>query len=246
VTRVGTVIALPGAVLAELAGAPLDLAWIDLEHGALTPADVPAVAVGLRAAGCEAHVRLPSWRSEALGPVLDAGVDGVVVPAIETAGEAAAVVRAMRHPPAGARGYGPRRAGGYGRRAPGAAALTVQIESPRGVENAEAIAAVDGVDALVVGCSDLGLALGGAPGDLAAPRLAGAVARVATAAAAAGAAFGVAGGGAPQALAALAPAGAAPAVLVHSTDVRLYARAIDAMAAAARAGAERAGARTAR
>lgn len=228
-TRVGTVISLPGAVLAELAGAPLDLAWIDLEHGALTVADVPAIAVGLRAAGCEAHVRLPSWRSEALGPVLDAGVDGVVVPAVEAAAEATAVARAMRHPPAGTRGYGPRRAGGYGREPLGAAALTVQIETARGVENAGAIAAAEGVGSVVVGCSDLALSIGGTAGSLDAPGLREAIALVAEAAASAGAAFGIAGGGDPAALAALAPA--APALLVHSTDVRLYARAVDATAA---------------
>jgi hypothetical protein len=157
---IGTVITLADPVLAELIGAPFDLAWIDLEHAALTVAAVPALAVALRAAGCRAEVRLPSWRSEALPPVLDAGVDGVVAPCVESAADATAFVRRLRHPPNGERGYGPRRAGGYGRGEPPIPSCTVQIESPAGVDAAEAIAAVDGVDALVAGCADLALVVG--------------------------------------------------------------------------------------
>ena len=210
------VVTLADPVLAELLGAPFDFAWIDLEHAALTVAAVPALAVALRAAGCRAEVRLPSWRSEALPPVIDAGVDGVVAPCVESADDAAAFVRRLRHPPAGVRGYGPRRAGGYGRGEPGAPSCTVQVESERGVESAAAIARVDGVDALVAGCADLARAIGpDALGD--------AVGRVRAAARDAGTRFGIAG--APREL---AHAGAD--LVVHGVDVRLYAAAADAAA----------------
>jgi 2-keto-3-deoxy-L-rhamnonate aldolase RhmA len=236
--RIGTVLSLPGAVLAELAGGALDLAWIDLEHGALGAADVPPLAIGLRAAGCEAHVRLASAAPAALGAVLDAGVDGVVAPGVESAAQAAALAAALRYPPAGSRGFGPRRAGAYGRvprfwAAPESrVALTAQIESPAGVEAAGAIAAVEGVDALVVGCADLSLALG-APLDLGSPALRDAVGTVARAAARAGVAFGLAVPDDPRAVAALAPPGTA--VLICSADVRLYAGAVDLAVAALRA-----------
>jgi len=226
--RVGTVITLPDELLAELIGAAFEFAWIDLEHGALTVADVPRLAVALRAARCAAEVRLPSARSEALPPVLDAGVDGIVAPCVERAADAAAFVRRLRYPPAGDRGYGPRRAGGYGRGPVPAPRCSVQIESSAGVEQASAIAAVDGVDALVVGCADLTAALGGVPGEPCAA-LAGAVARVAAAARAAGVDFGIAGA---AALPEDAPVDAD--LVVHSVDVRLYAAAADAAAAAAR------------
>jgi 2-keto-3-deoxy-L-rhamnonate aldolase RhmA len=235
--QIATVLTIPDVALAELLGAPFDLVWIDLEHGALTCADVPPLAIGLRAAGCEAHVRLPSWRSEMLQPAIDAGVDGIVAPSIEDAGEAAALVRRLRHPPRGERGFGPRRAGGYGR-APLPVATprcAVQIESPGAVAAAATIAAVDGVDALVLGCADLGQALGGVPG-LLSPALGAAARTVRDAAHAAGKAFGVAGAADAATLSALAAGGIELAV--YAVDVRLYARAVDSAAELARGGAE--------
>jgi 4-hydroxy-2-oxoheptanedioate aldolase len=231
VTRVGTVISLPDVALAELAGAALDFAWIDLEHGALCVRDAQALAIALTAAGCEAHVRLPDAASEALGPVLDAGVDGVVLPRVEDAEAARRIVQRLRYPPAGTRGFGPRRAGAYGRvAAPWAPAearvtCTVQIETPAGVEAAAEIAAVEGVDAIVLGCADLSLALD-APQDLSSRPLADAADRVAAAAAAAGTRFGLAAGGAFEEIAALA--GSRADHVVFSADVRLYSRAVDA------------------
>jgi 2-keto-3-deoxy-L-rhamnonate aldolase RhmA len=66
--EIGTVLSLPGAALAELAGTAFDFAWIDLEHGALGLGDMQAMAVGLAAAGCAAHVRLPTSRAECSTP----------------------------------------------------------------------------------------------------------------------------------------------------------------------------------
>jgi 4-hydroxy-2-oxoheptanedioate aldolase len=235
VTRIGTVLSLPGAALAELAGSALDVAWIDLEHGALGVRDAQELAIGLAATGCEAHVRLPGWDSERLPAVLDSGVEGIVVPRVEDPETVACLVRRLRYPAAGTRGFGPRRAGAYGRRgawwdAPDAAvSCTVQIESPAGVAAARAIAEVAGVDALVVGCSDLSLELG-VPQELEHPALRDAVATVREAASAAGARFGVAGGGDPAVLGALAEPG--DDLVVFSADVRLYSGAIDAAAAA--------------
>jgi 4-hydroxy-2-oxoheptanedioate aldolase len=220
---IGTVLTLPDPVLAELLGAPFDLVWIDLEHAALTVAAVPTLAVALRAAGCRAEVRVPSWHSEALPPVLDAGVDGVVAPSVESAADAAAFVRRLRYPPDGTRGFGPRRAGGYGREQVAAPRCTVQVESAAGIAAAGAIAAVQGVDAIVVGCADLALSAG-------APALDEAVSRVREAARAHGLAFGIAGAPAER-LAELARGGAD--LVVHSVDVRLYAAAADGAARAA-------------
>jgi 2-keto-3-deoxy-L-rhamnonate aldolase RhmA len=228
VTRVGTVISLPDLALAELAGAALDFAWIDLEHGALSVRDAQALAIGLAAAGCEAHVRLPHAGSELLGPVLDAGVDGVVAPRVDDALTARRLVQRLRYPPAGTRGFGPRRAGDYGRAGGPISPVTctVQIESPAGVAAAAEIAAVDGVDAIVLGCADLAQALD-APQDLSSRALAEAVDRVAVAAAASGRRFGLAAGGGFAEVAALA-AGRAEHV-VFSADVRVYSRAIDSV-----------------
>jgi 4-hydroxy-2-oxoheptanedioate aldolase len=228
---IGTVLSLPGAPLAELAAAPFDLVWIDLEHGAL---DLPAMqdmAIGAQAAGAAVAVRIPHWDWDRLGAALDAGVDGIVVPTGESADQVADACARLRHPPAGDRGFGPRRAGRYARAARtwegSPPACIVQIETPGGVAVAEQIAAVPGVDALVLGCSDLSLALG-CPQQLDSPRLIDAAAAVR----AAGSAFGVAGSGPPAALARLA--GPDACLLICSTDVRLYAGAVDDLAAGMR------------
>jgi 4-hydroxy-2-oxoheptanedioate aldolase len=229
--EIGTVLSLPGAALAELAGTALDFAWIDLEHGALGLGEVQAMAVGLAAAGCAAHVRLPSSASQILPAVIDAGVDGVVAPRVESVVEARDLVCRLRYPPAGSRGFGPRRAGRYGRTpgfwtaAESRVSCTVQIESRAGVGQAGEIAAVDGVDAIVVGCSDLSLELG-VPGELGSGVVQAAVDEVAGAAAAAGIAFGIAAAAEPASVVALA-AGRAD-LLVYSADTRLYSAAVDA------------------
>jgi 4-hydroxy-2-oxoheptanedioate aldolase len=228
--EIGTVLSLPGAALAELAGGSLDFAWIDLEHGALGLADMQAMAVGLAAAGCPAHVRLPTSSGEHVAAVIDAGVDGVVAPRVESAQEARELVSRLRYPPGGRRGFGPRRAGRYGRTTAFWASperqvtCTVQIESPAGVAAAAEIAAVDGVDALVVGCADLALALDGTL-EPASARVREAIAHVQDAAEAAGIASGVAGPDDPRLLRELA--GDRSTLLVCAADVRIYARAVD-------------------
>jgi 4-hydroxy-2-oxoheptanedioate aldolase len=232
--EIGTVLSLPGAALAELAGTALDFAWIDLEHGALGLGDAQAMAVGLAAAGCAAHVRLASWDADNLAAVVDAGIDGVVAPRLESAQQARDLVARLHYPPTGRRGFGPRRAGQYGRTAAfwsapeSRVACTAQIESRAGVAAAAEIAAVDGIDALVVGCSDLSLELD-VPQDLRSRALGAALQAVSAAARAAGTRFGLAAAGNQDDIAALA-AGRAELV-VYSTDCRIYSAAIDAATA---------------
>ena len=230
-TRVGTVLSLGDVALAELAGAALDFAWIDLEHGALGLRAAQALAIGLAASGCAAHARVPSVYSELVGPLLDAGMEGIVAPRVDTAEQARRLAERLAYPPAGRRGFGPRRAGGYGRVGrfwdsdAARVSCTVQIESPAGVDASVEIAAVEGIDAVVVGCSDLALALD-APGQLDDPALREAIGAVADACARANVAFGLAAGGEPAALAALA--GGRAELVVYSADVRIYAAAVDA------------------
>jgi 2-keto-3-deoxy-L-rhamnonate aldolase RhmA len=232
---VGTVLSVPDAALAELAGERFDFVWIDLEHGQLGPREAQVMAIAARAAGCAALVRLPHGGSELLPALLDAGVDGVVAPKVDDAVAAERLVERLRYPPWGTRGVAPRRANSYGRvPVPAAAngtelACVVQIESATAVRNAAEIASVDGVDALVVGCSDLALDLG-VPGELEAAPLLVAIRQVQQAAAEAGVASGIAAHGGAPALARLL-AGRST-IVVYSSDVRMYARAVDDAAAA--------------
>jgi len=225
----GTVLTLPGATAAELLAEPFDLVWVDLEHGALGPLDAQEMIIGAQAAGTFALVRLPSDAHGLMTAMLDAGADGVVLADVAHPATAIAAIERVAHPPDGTRGWGPRRLTlrqrGTGRRPP-RPSVWVQIESAEGVRRAEQIASVPGLDAVVVGTADLSFSLG-APLDTRAPELLHAVEAVRRATRSADVALGVAG-----ALEAMAPAAYAGAsILVHSTDARLCAGAVDDAAA---------------
>jgi 2-keto-3-deoxy-L-rhamnonate aldolase RhmA len=235
---VGTVVTVPSVGLAELTAGPVDFVWIDLEHGALGPAEVQPLAIAVRAARAAVLVRLASAGETGTSTILDAGVEGVVVPRVESADGAARLVERLRHPPRGSRGVAARRAADYGRGTAigdlGAASdpiCMVQIESPRGVRNVAEIAAVDGVDAMVVGCTDLSHSLG-ERGRLRASAVTEAIEQVQRTAAAAGIPSGIAGPDDPALLAELAAGRSS--ILVFSADVRLYSRAVDSGVAAVR------------
>jgi 4-hydroxy-2-oxoheptanedioate aldolase len=221
----GTVLTLPGATAAELLAEPFDLVWIDLEHGALGPLDAQEMILGAQAAGTFALVRLPADAHALMTAMLDAGADGVVLADVRDPLTAAAAIAKVAHPPNGTRGWGPRRVA-LRRRSTGGRlprpSVWMQIESAAGVAGADEIAALAGVDAVVVGTADLSFSIG-APLDTWAPELLEAVDAVRRASVAAGVALGIAG--ALDALPADACAGAS--ILVHSTDARLCADAVD-------------------
>ncbi len=171
--------------MASLAG--WDFVVIDTEHGAMGTAQLPNM---LRAARVPAIVRV-AGRADLLQSALDAGADGVLVPQIHTAEEAAAVVSASRFHPAGRRGLnGFVRAAGYSL-VPMAEYLqrpvrvVIQIETAGALAEVEAIAGLAGVDELFIGPYDLSQALG-RPGDVMHAEVLGAGQRVIHAAHAAG------------------------------------------------------------
>jgi 4-hydroxy-2-oxoheptanedioate aldolase len=231
---VGTVLTLPGAVLAELVAEAFDVVWVDLEHGAIGPHEAQEMLLGAQAAGAVALARLPADAGHALRAMLDAGADGVVAAGVTSVAEVERLLGALRYPPDGMRGYGPRRVSLRGRTASAARpapSLWVQIETVAALAAAGELAALPGVDALIVGTADLSYALG-VPLALDAAELQDALARVRDACRAAGVAFGVAGALEDAAL--RGPAADA-SVLVHSTDARQCAAAVDAAAARLRA-----------
>lgn len=167
---IGNWVSLADPAVAELyAELGSDLVFIDLEH---TPMSLETAVGSVRAVDAASGetitvVRVPDPDPTTIKRVLDLGVDGIMVPMVDTADEAEGVVDAMRYPPAGIRGVATSRANRYGRdlaetidTADEQLATIVQIESARGVENAEAIAAVDGIDSLFVGPADLSRSLG--------------------------------------------------------------------------------------
>lgn len=160
-------------VVEILALAGLDFVIIDLEHAPLAIDQASILITLADARGLSPFVRVSDTSPPAIGRILDAGAAGLLVPHVDTADDAAAIVDAMRFPPVGHRGSGRNsRAGSWGAGGRddytdrGAAVLCIpQIESTTAVDNVDAILAVDGVDAVFLGAGDLSLSLGTTPAD---------------------------------------------------------------------------------
>lgn len=155
--------------LAEItANAGYEVVFLETEHNTADLEDVENAVRGLETGGNpDAIVRVPSNDPVYLKQVLDIGVDGVMVPMVETATEAEELVQATRYPPEGKRGTGVWRAQAYGDSMDEYVASAderllriAQIETPTAVDNAAEIAAVDGIGSLFVGPVDLSAALG--------------------------------------------------------------------------------------
>jgi 4-hydroxy-2-oxoheptanedioate aldolase len=167
--QVGLWSVLGDALAAEVcAGAGFDWMLLDIEHA---PNDLRSILGQLQAlAAYDAHpvVRPRSSDPDVIKQLLDIGAQTLLVPMVESGDQAARLVRAMRYPPGGTRGVGAGlarasrwgRIGGYLQRADAEVCLLVQIESRRGLENLEAIAATPGVDGVFIGAADLAADLG--------------------------------------------------------------------------------------
>lgn len=140
---------------------------IDLQHG-LWDRSTFETAVGVSARTIPVLARVAENSALAIGSALDAGIDGVLVPMVETAEQAAAAVAAGRFPPHGHRSGGGVRPlfmgfGSYLLKAD-SIAIGVMIETTKGVDNAEAIAATPGLDFILIGTGDLSLSCAAAKG----------------------------------------------------------------------------------
>lgn len=162
---------LPSPLTAEILGhTGFDWACVDGQHGAMGVDTMLAMLQVLTLTGTPTFVRPPTDDPGLIMKVLDAGAVGVIVPMVNTAEQAAAAAAACRYPPRGVRSMGPSRIQllepGYDPATGDRIALCVpMIETLEGVENAEEIAAVPGVDGIFVGPGDLSLA-GGYPPSL--------------------------------------------------------------------------------
>ena len=155
------------------ASAGFDWCLIDGEHGPFDVRTIRTQLMILAGRGMPAIVRVPAQDDWIIKQVMDAGANAILVPMVDTAHQAKAVVRATRYPPVGAPEGGTRGIAGF--LAPvsdyGAIAdyvttandqicVIAQIESAQALENIEDIAAVPGIDALFIGPGDLLASLG--------------------------------------------------------------------------------------
>ncbi|HEX2949225.1 MAG TPA: aldolase/citrate lyase family protein [Armatimonadota bacterium] len=150
------------AVAEVLATAGFDWIGIDMEHTDIDTAGFAALARGLSGRGPVPLARVRENDTLAIRQVLDLGAQGVIVPLVHTAEEAEHAVQAAKYPPRGVRGFCFSRMNNWGvdfdayaTTANENVAVVVMIESRQGVENIDAILAVDGVDGVFIGPYDL-------------------------------------------------------------------------------------------
>ena len=163
-----------------------DWLFIDCEHNSMDPDSAAQIAAAALAVGVTPVVRVAGLEHWHASRALDNGAQGIVVPHVDSRAEAERVASACRYPPLGHRSMG---GGlqqlGFEAMALGEAArvvneetlVVVMIESPQGVANCEEIAAVRGIDALLIGTNDLCFEMG-IPGQFNDPRVAEAYKKV--------------------------------------------------------------------
>jgi 2-keto-3-deoxy-L-rhamnonate aldolase RhmA len=204
---------------------------VDLEHSTMTidtAAQLCATAADL---GMTPLVRVPEREYGAIGRLLDGGAHGIVFPRIETVAQARLVSRACRFPPAGQRsaltmvpqlGMRPTTANNLNPTLDQLTTVQVLLETPEGIENADAIAELDEVDILAIGANDLTAELG-IPGEYDHPRFRAAVATAAKACQRHGKLLQLGGVGDLSIVASLLPLGICPLQLTGTDTDLLFA-----------------------
>jgi 4-hydroxy-2-oxoheptanedioate aldolase len=142
---------------------------IDLQHAPIDLSDAVAMMTAIELGGAVPLARIRTNEPAEVMALLDAGAYGIIAPMVNSAEDALRLAGALHYPPRGARSFGARRPLlRYGTRYAEIASRTIisfaMIETRSGLENLDAILAVDGIDGVFVGPSDLALALGSRPG----------------------------------------------------------------------------------
>lgn len=163
---VGSWIQIPHGSIAEIMGqAGYDWVAVDMEHGSIGHHQLPELFRALELGGTLPLARLAEGKPKDCKQALDAGAGGVIVPMIESAVQLKAVRDACRWPPKGTRGVGFSRANLFGkhfdvyREEAQAPFLVAMIENRGAVDDIDAILAVDGLDAILIGPYDLSASL---------------------------------------------------------------------------------------
>jgi 2-keto-3-deoxy-L-rhamnonate aldolase RhmA len=187
------------AMIAESCG--FDAFYVDMEHCTISLDDAAQICVAALPVGIAPLVRIAGHQFEDATRLLDMGALGIICPNVSTRSEAESFVRACRFPPLGERsvgGVGPLQGyhatplGEVNKQSNAATVLIAMLETPEGIANADAIAAMPGIDVLLIGSNDLCTAMG-IPGELKSPKLRAAYESTAKACKAHGKKLGVGG-----------------------------------------------------
>ncbi len=165
-TTIGGWLSIGNGYTAELmAGLGFDWLCVDMQHGLIDYQDLLAMLPAISTTDTTPIVRVPWNEASIIMKVLDAGAYGVIVPMVNNRADAERAVAACRYPPDGIRSFGPLRAGiyggrGYGGQANSELACIPMVETAEALENLDEIVSTPGVDGILIGPSDLALALG--------------------------------------------------------------------------------------
>ena len=161
--------AIPSPVTAEIMGrAGFDMVTVDLQHGLIDYQMALTMCQVLQGLPAPVLTRVPWNEPGIIMKCLDAGFQGVICPMINTVEDARRLVQSARYAPLGGRSFGPTRANlvhgaGYAKGANTSVLVLAMIETREALGNLDAILAVEGIDGVYVGPSDLGLSLGYEP-----------------------------------------------------------------------------------
>lgn len=169
-TTLGLWAGLPSSMAAEsLARSGVSYVCCDNQHGLIDYQASVGMIQGIIVGGSNPIARAPWNEPGAIGKLLDAGAQGVIVPMVNSADEAKAAVDACNYPPLGARSWGPSGAAprlpDYFDASVDQVATIVMVETVEALNNVEAIVNTPGVDAVYVGPADLSISLGLRPGN---------------------------------------------------------------------------------
>jgi len=163
-TQIGTIIS---ADIPQIAGQltylGFDFLFIDLEHGSISDETITALVLG-KASGTKILIRISEITERGIKHAIDIGADGIIAPRVESIAEVQMMLDYTYYPPVGQRSVGFTMANRFGMAREYIKEfkplILPQIESVKGVELAETIAAMDRVDGLFVGPNDLSFSLG--------------------------------------------------------------------------------------
>jgi len=153
-----------------MANAGYDFLWIEMQHSPLTYGDVAKMIWACRGAAAMPFIRVPDATESDIQKATDIGALGIIVPTVDTVEKAQAAVKWAKYPPVGRRSqgngqYGALYGADYRQTANDNMVVVIMIETPIGVENAEKIAAVPGIDVIFAASTDLGNFSGHKQGD---------------------------------------------------------------------------------
>ena len=166
----GTVLLSDPDVYCAMANAGFDFTWIEMQHAPLTYQDVARMIAACKGAPAIPFIRVPDATEGDLQKAMDIGALGIMIPMVDTVEKAQNAVKFAKYPPLGRRSQGSGQYGalwgrGYRQTANDNVLIIAMIENPAGVELADAIAAVPGIDGLFVAATDLGSFTGLRQGD---------------------------------------------------------------------------------